>query len=169
MMLGPSPVYVSCPTYLLIPVFSLSGAARQATIQLGSACQNHDIALAAYVIAPAGMHAILAPRTKADIIEFLYNYRWLSSKALIGEELGVYENRLIRGGKFRLWMRRFDHLLINSMSQLNSRLSYIHEVPVKAGLSSRPEDYEFSSARDWRRNEPGMIPIEKKLDWLNLR
>lgn len=168
MEIGPSLIYVSCPTYGLAPVFSLPSAALQAVRQLGSACKNHDIALVAYVIAPAGLRALVAPRQKADLQEFLYNYRWLSTRALIGLELGDFEVRLLRGGRFKVWMRRFDHLVISSRSQMESRMTYIHELPVNAGLAGRPEDYEYSSAGDWLRNEPGIIPIEKNLDWLNL-
>lgn len=41
------------------------------------------------------------------------------------------------------------------------KVNYIHQNPVKAGLSERIEDYRWSSARIWQRrpleNEPLLI------------
>jgi len=50
---------------------------------------------------------------------------------------------------------------IRSGEELTDVLGYIHNNPVKRGLVSLPEDWAWSSARDWAGRNAGPIPIDK--------
>jgi hypothetical protein len=71
---------------------------------------------------------------------------------------------LIQRGRFSLWKPRFDDVIIISEEQMRTKLNYIHNNPVKAGLVSNPEDDRYTSAGDWLDNRPGLLPIDK--NWL---
>lgn len=43
---------------------------------------------------------------------------------------------------------------------LESRMEYLHQNPVKAGIVFKPEDYVYSSAIDYYTDEKGLIPID---------
>ncbi|MGH8014685.1 MAG: hypothetical protein ACREBV_00655, partial [Candidatus Zixiibacteriota bacterium] len=49
-----------------------------------------------------------------------------------------------------IWQERFDDLAIFGEEQFLVKLNYIHNNPVKKGLANAPEEYEFSSAKDWK-------------------
>ncbi|MEW6050788.1 MAG: hypothetical protein AB1644_06970 [Candidatus Zixiibacteriota bacterium] len=50
-------------------------------------------------------------------------------------------------------MARFDDVAIYTDHQFRTKLNYVHNNPVKAGLVTSPELYPFSSARAWYLRE----------------
>ncbi|MHC4563279.1 MAG: REP-associated tyrosine transposase [Planctomycetota bacterium] len=62
-----------------------------------------------------------------------------------------------------LWERRFDDNRIKSTEELWNVLKYIHNNPVRAGIVSRPDDYEWSSFHNYLGN--GQAAIEIDSDW----
>ncbi|MBU4446000.1 MAG: transposase [Candidatus Marinimicrobia bacterium] len=57
------------------------------------------------------------------------------------------------GQKFKLWMDRSDKVVIVTEKVLTTKLKYIHENPVRAGLVQKAEDYLYSSAKDYLTND----------------
>ncbi len=55
----------------------------------------------------------------------------------------------------------YDRNVRNSKA-LRDIFTYIHNNPVKRGLVSQPEDWKWSSARDWASLAVGPIPIDKE-------
>ena len=49
------------------------------------------------------------------------------------------------------------------------KVNYIHQNPVRAGLVEKAEDYEFSSARIWRRNPSDNEPLQVDIDKIKWR
>jgi len=58
-----------------------------------------------------------------------------------------YNEKYARTG--HLFQRRYKSKPVNDLSYLLTVVRYIHFNPVKAGICSRPEQYEFSSYRDY--------------------
>jgi REP element-mobilizing transposase RayT len=56
---------------------------------------------------------------------------------------------------FKLWMDRFDDIVIHDDAMLVTKVEYIHNNPVKAGLVAAPEDWYYSSAGDYMGIRPG--------------
>ncbi|MBA3647744.1 MAG: transposase [Chitinophagales bacterium] len=70
-------------------------------------------------------------------------------------EVGL-TNRNNRG--FQLWQQHNHPIELATNEMIVQRLQYIHFNPVKAGFVSDPEDYLYSSARDYA-GEPGLVKI----------
>jgi REP element-mobilizing transposase RayT len=49
-------------------------------------------------------------------------------------------------GKYQVWTHDNHAIEVTSNSFIESKVTYIHENPVKAGIVSSPEDYIYSSA-----------------------
>ena len=62
---------------------------------------------------------------------------------------------------FQFWIQNNQpkELLSHHGSFMMEKLDYIHNNPVKAGIVENPEDYIYSSARDYAGMK-GLIPIE---------
>jgi len=53
--------------------------------------------------------------------------------------------------KFQVWQKSLNHIYIDLENQdvINEHLEYIHNHPVRDRIVSKPEDYLYSSARDY--------------------
>jgi hypothetical protein len=158
---GPATLFVTTPTRDHLPIFSIDELAAQAVLQLGRAAGEFDAAIVGYCVAPWAAYAVLHFNGEYDLPGFMYHYKWLTSHAILGLDHGEFHERLFRRGKFKPWMNRFDQLAISTGEQLRSKLDYVHNEPVRLGLVKRPEDWKFSSARDWIHSTKGLIEITK--------
>ena len=59
----------------------------------------------------------------------------------------------------KFWMRRFDDEVIRNEGMLRTKTEYIHNNPVKAGLAVRPEDYIYSSARNYSQSTNNVLDV----------
>ena len=60
--------------------------------------------------------------------------------------------------KYQFWQQQFHPIELFSNRMMDSKLEYIHNNPVKAGIVEKPEDYLYSSARDYCGRK-GLIEI----------
>jgi putative transposase len=116
------------------------------------AVAKHKAHLFGYVLIPDHIHLLVELSGGGpSLSKFMQDVKSLSS-------------RLIFPGKGTIWVPRFDDVAIYTEDQFRTKLAYIHNNPVKAGLVRRPEDYEYSSAKNW------FLGIEDKtvctdIDW----
>lgn len=89
-----------------------------------------------YVIMPDHLHAVIVPGP-SDTISSVMRY----TKGTFAREYNA--QRRIEGA---VWQPRFYDTVVRNIRSLNSRIRYIEENPVQAGLVTQPNDYEFSSA-----------------------
>ncbi len=64
-----------------------------------------------------------------------------------------------RNKKYQFWQQDNRPLQLETKNFTLSKLAYIHNNPVKAGLVEKPEDYMLSSARDYN-GISGLLKIE---------
>ena len=99
--------------------------------------RDKDIILMGYVIMPTHLHLIAGSNNGGPgISKFMHSLK------------GRIRINLIKNGK--LWQDRFDDLLLTTQEQFNIKLNYIHSNPVKALLVEKPDDWLYSSYRDWQ-------------------
>ncbi len=60
---------------------------------------------------------------------------------------------------FQLWQQHNHPLILNTNSIFEQKMKYIHNNPVKAGFVDKPEDYRYSSARNYLGLK-GLIDVE---------
>ena len=59
---------------------------------------------------------------------------------------------------YKVWQDGNDAQEIHTTAFLDEKMNYIHNNPIKAELVGRPEDYLYSSARDYS-GEKGLVEI----------
>lgn len=63
-----------------------------------------------------------------------------------------------------VWMREYWDRFIRNEKHFVATVNYIHQNPVKAGLVSHPEDWPWSSAKEYQEAELGLdLPEETEL------
>jgi putative transposase len=93
-----------------------------------------------------------------DLMEAIERYGEINLLKLFTESA---HNLKLQRRKF--WMSRFDDEVIQNEAMLLTKLEYIHNNPVKAGLVENPQDYPFSSARNYCMDDHSVIKV--KTDW----
>ena len=68
----------------------------------------------------------------------------------------------------KLWMKRFDDEVIRNERMYWTKLIYIHNNPVEAGLVSKPEEYKYSSARNYINNDHSVIKVNTEMGGIYL-
>ncbi len=63
----------------------------------------------------------------------------------------------------KVWSKRFHDEVIRNQEMFLSRLRYIHNNPVEAGLVSRPEEYKYSSARDYILGDDSILSVDTSM------
>ena len=89
-----------------------------------------------YVIMPDHVHLLVTP-VACTVSEIMRNFKSFTSKQI--------RETLRQSGP--IWQRRFYDRVIRDEQQFLAALDYIHLNPVRSGLVSSPENYEFSSCR----------------------
>jgi putative transposase len=61
--------------------------------------------------------------------------------------------------KFKFWQNDYHPVELSTNEIMDQKLEYVHENPVKEGFVDKPEDYLYSSARDYAGSK-GLLEIE---------
>jgi putative transposase len=61
--------------------------------------------------------------------------------------------------KYKFWQNEYHPIELFSNKVIDQKLDYVHENPVKEGIVDRPEDYIYSSARNYCGRK-GLIEVE---------
>jgi putative transposase len=66
---------------------------------------------------------------------------------------------LKRVRNYKVWQDGNHPEILNKKKFINQKLEYIHYDPVIDEIVSRPEDYLYSSARDYYCNQKGLLEL----------
>ncbi len=134
---------------------------------------EHRATLVAYVFMPSHIHLIVAMPEGEDLSAFMRDFKKFTStktrQQLENDRQTFWVDRLRKNtaGKknqiFKLWMDRFDDVVIETEEVLRVKIDYIHQNPVKAGLVERAEEWKFSSARNYLYDDHSLIEVAT--DW----
>ena len=127
--------------------------------------EKHKFDLWAYVFMPTHAHVLVWPTTDPYLISRVLT----SIKQSVSRRALIYLRKhnpiglqwVATGQKhvpYRFWQDGGgDDRNIRSPETLKAMVEYIHNNPVRAGLVDGPEDWFWSSAREW--NEEGVGPL----------
>ncbi|AHF16677.1 REP-associated tyrosine transposase [Niabella soli] len=133
---------------------------------------NKGLQIGAYVIMSNHAHFIWTAREN-NLSDVVRDFKTHTSKAItksIEEEpesrrdwllylFGFYAQRTNANDYFKVWTGNNHPEVVYSEAFLKTKLNYIHENPVRAGLVAAPEHYLYSSAGDYQ-GKKGIIEID---------
>ena len=145
---------------------------RQIIIQNLEYCQQHKgLEIYAWVLMSNHMHVLLRSSSD-DLSGTLRDFKSFTSKRIILEIEASNESRKDwmmklfkeaahkhkRNSVHQFWTHENHAELIYSNKFIEQKLEYIHQNPVRAGIVAKPEDYLYSSARNYA-GEKGLINV----------
>jgi putative transposase len=160
---GPALVFITTTCIDWSPVFANKASAKGAIEQLAETVQHYSLSMVGYVLMPTHLHVLIGLPDLQLLSQFMESFKSLSSRRV--KQLHLLNSEKTANFKYKLWMPRFDDIVIKSEKQFRIKLDYIHNNPVRAGLVKKANDWEYSSAGDWLGGKPGFIPIDKEYQW----
>jgi REP element-mobilizing transposase RayT len=131
-------------------------------------CQQHKgLKVWAWCIMSNHLHLIVSAEESSSLPEIIRDLKKYTSKKII-EAIQTHPREKRRDwmldlfhtkSGYRFWIAEYMPKALFNNAIAIQKLNYIHLNPVKAGMVFRPEDYVFSSARDYA-GEKGMLDIE---------
>lgn len=143
--------------------------------------QNKGLCLFAYVFMSNHIH-LLAQSEHEDLSGTIRDFKSYTSKKFLEVVNDGIESRsewmkmvFEYHGKFKnkqnnqLWTHENHAELIYSQKFIEQKVDYIHDNPVRAGIVSKPEDYLYSSARNYAGLDYLLEIIEVDMKWKTVR
>jgi len=146
---------------------------RDIIIESFQFCQAHkDLRIGAYVIMTNHIHTIWTA-TNNNLSDIIRDFKTYTSKAITANieaeaesrrdwllyMFRYYANRTNANDNFKVWTGNNHPEEIHGESFLRTKLNYIHQNPVRAGLVDEPSHYLYSSAANYERGK-GLIEID---------
>ncbi len=137
--------------------------------------EKYGFKLIAYVIMPDHIHMLIYPdqgRVK-EISKFIEDFKKFTARKLceqMKKDKRINWLRLFRleepkkkNWEYQIWQQGYDDLGVYSPKILRTKINYIHNNPVRKGLVEKPEDYLYSSARNYILNDHSVIKVDTEL------
>ncbi|MBZ5720700.1 MAG: transposase [Acidobacteriia bacterium] len=102
-----------------------------------------------YVVMPEHVHLLLSEPHRDTLADALKSLKQGVSRRLLGDAE-------------HFWQKRYYDFNIRNYLQFVEKLRYIHRNPVKRGLCEHPEDWEWSSFRQYATGYEGRVEIESE-------
>lgn len=134
---------------------------------------QYQCKLIGYVIMPDHFHTILWPQREPSISDFMRDFKRFTSGRIFRQ--AVLENKLEWVASFeqagkdtsraehKVWQDSFWEEVVFTEKFLCQKLNYIHMNPVRARLINEPQEYPYSSYRNYEFDDNTIIEIDK--DW----
>ena len=132
---------------------------------------NSDIL--AYVLMPNHIHLVNLFEDGQDISDYMRDFKKFTSGEIRRKieqdqrlELLNLLRYIEREQKFKIWKDRFDDVYLDGINNIQTKINYIHQNPVRKGLVKYAVDYPYSSAEFYSNGEPSFLNVTNYLDAL---
>ena len=135
--------------------------------------QNKGLNIYAWVLMSNHLHMIVSVEEEHTISDVMRDFKKYTSKSVVSELLNDYQesrrewmlDRFVfaavgdtKTTNYRLWQDGYNPELLYSEEFFRQKLDYIHNNPVVQEIVSSPEDYLYSSAKDYA-GDKGLIHV----------
>ena len=121
-----------------------------------------------YVIMPEHIHLMIYLSGKDDVSKIMEEFKRYTSKQILIQLKKDKKLHLIKlftiinpkKEKHMVWEEGFRSLGIYSEKVFNIKMNYIHNNPLKRGLAGKPEDFIYSSYRNYYYEDSSIIKLD---------
>ncbi len=127
-------------------------------------CQQHKgLDIYAYCIMHSHIHLLASAKDGLVLSDIIRDFKKFTSKKIIDTIINYPESRrewmldyfknacshLKRKQQYKVWQDGYHAEICHSNTFIKQKLNYIHNNPVSEKIVTQPEDYYFSSARNY--------------------
>ena len=132
---------------------------------------QYGFKLLGYVIMPDHIHLLLWPLNETSISDFMRDFKTFTAKRLIRqaqvEQNQAWLTHFTQAGQetgrseHKVWQDAYWEVELFSDKFVRQKLNYMHRNPLRAGLFTNPEDYPYSSYRNYVLEETWWLEIDR--------
>jgi putative transposase len=111
--------------------------------------RSFQLCVYGYVVMPEHVHLLISEPREGTLADALKSLKQGVSRRLID-------------GATHFWQKRYYDFNVRNHRQFIEKLRYIHRNPVKRGLCDCPEDWEWSSFRQYATGCKGTVELESE-------
>jgi putative transposase len=140
--------FITFSCYRRTPLLGAAAARDAFEHELERVRRWYGFGVIGYVVMPEHVHLLIGEPERTKLSVALQMLKQITSR------------KLRRGELPRSWQVRYYDFPVWSEAKRVEKLRYIHRNPVKRALVGRPEDWRWSSFRQWAGGEEGRVEIE---------
>jgi REP element-mobilizing transposase RayT len=152
-----APQFITCTIVGWLPVFTRAKYLEIITSSLTFCRQKKGLRLHAYVILDNHLHMLVSADNLSQVVRDFKRHTAKEIEAVARQDNKQWllkQFEFFKGeqkvkSRHQVWQEGFHPQAIISEDMLRQKLDYMHYNPVRAGLVDRPEDWRYSSARDY--------------------
>ena len=141
-------------------------------------CQKEKgLILYAYVIMSSHIHMIIGSKSGFTLVDTIRDFKKFTAKQIIKlikeipesrrewllNKFSFEANRTKRGKDYKFWQDGYHAKEIETIGFLEQKLDYVHNNPVESGIVLSPEEYLYSSAKNYAGHPEKLIEVELAL------
>jgi len=162
--------FITISTHLWVPILFNETVFQIIVDSLKYGQAHKELRLHSYVIMPNHLHAIISHDEYNQIPHIVRDFKRHTSQAIknylsdLGKFSQLFWIKLFHNkerGQNRIWQEGYHPVGIKSQTFFDEKLAYIHHNPVKKGFVEKPEDWKYSSARNYLLGDDSLIKIDK--------
>ena len=161
------PHFLTCTTVGWLPVFTRTSYLDMITASLTFCREQKRLRLHAYAILDNHLHLMVSADNPSQVIRDFKRHTAGEILALAREENKLWLLKQFEflkslhksNSRHQVWQEGFHPQAIISGDMLRQKLDYIHYNPMRLGLVDRPEDWRYSSARNYF-GQDGVLEID---------
>src|SRR5579864_1911089 len=142
--------FITFSCYRRQSFFDTAPARERFEIELERVRMWYGIYIAGYVVMPEHVHLLVSEPERSQLSVAVQMLKQMVAR------------RLRRPGVRQFWQARYYDFPVWSAKKEKEKLGYIHRNPVSRGLVAKPEDWEWSSFRQWATGCDGRVEVESQ-------
>ena len=162
-----SPHFITCTIVGWLPVFTRKEYFDIIKNSLIFCRQQKGLRLYAYVILDNHLHMIVSSSNLSQVMRDFKRHTAKEIQAVARQEnkywllkqFEIFKGAHKNTSQHQVWQEGFHPQAITTEDMLRQKLDYIHYNPVKIGIVDRPEDWRYSSARNYLGRE-GILEVD---------
>jgi putative transposase len=139
--------FVTFSCYRRQPLLASPPAMHQLEVALEWSRKHYGFYVIGYVVMPEHVHVLISEPERGTLASAVQAIKQSVARRLIGNHEHFWQARYY---DFNVWTRK----------KRIEKLKYIHRNPVKRGLAEKPEDWPWSSFRNYATGEEGVVEVE---------
>ena len=156
--------FVTFSCYRRQPLLTADPSRRIFELALERVRRSFRVCVYAYVVMPEHVHLLLSEPERGLLADALKLLKQGVSRRLIesAPSGAPFKPSFGLSGAVpqHFWQKRYYDFNVRNYHQFVEKIRYIHRNPVKRGLCERPEDWEWSSFRQYATGCEGRVQIE---------
>ena len=134
---------------------------------------NKGLYLLGYIIMLNHIHLLTSNADDTTLSNIMRDFKHFTSSRII--ELLEKENKRLylyvfkkaaerrsKKQSYKVWQEEYHPIAITSEKWFRQKLEYMHYNPVRKGYVEKPEDWKYSSARNWLLDDDSVIMINRE-------